>query len=118
MIRRPPRSTLFPYTTLFRSGGTAARFVLPSSCGPDDGQRERHSRPPRHGAGRSTSFGRRIRDLCRVQYSHGGGGHPSPLAEAAREGPDTRGGGPFVRERRRDVLEGPRPRRERGGHPN
>src|ERR1041384_8551768 len=22
MIRRPPRSTLFPYTTLFRSGGT------------------------------------------------------------------------------------------------
>jgi len=21
MIRRPPRSTLFPYTTLFRSGG-------------------------------------------------------------------------------------------------
>src|SRR5690242_21219331 len=26
MIRRPPRSTLFPYTTLFRSGG----FGLPS----------------------------------------------------------------------------------------
>src|SRR5256885_7052870 len=25
MIRRPPRSTLFPYTTLFRSRGTAAR---------------------------------------------------------------------------------------------
>src|SRR3712207_8093037 len=25
MIRRPPRSTLFPYTTLFRSGGPAAR---------------------------------------------------------------------------------------------
>src|SRR3712207_6901531 len=23
MIRRPPRSTLFPYTTLFRSGGTS-----------------------------------------------------------------------------------------------
>src|SRR5258708_28832943 len=23
MIRRPPRSTLFPYTTLFRSGNTA-----------------------------------------------------------------------------------------------
>src|SRR2546429_7020266 len=23
MIRRPPRSTLFPYTTLFRSGGAA-----------------------------------------------------------------------------------------------
>src|SRR5256885_10006027 len=25
MIRRPPRSTLFPYTTLFRSGRLAAR---------------------------------------------------------------------------------------------
>src|ERR1044072_4268953 len=25
MIRRPPRSTLFPYTTLFRSGGGSAR---------------------------------------------------------------------------------------------
>src|SRR3989441_12053806 len=24
MIRRPPRSTLFPYTTLFRSGGARA----------------------------------------------------------------------------------------------
>src|SRR3989442_5805694 len=24
MIRRPPRSTLFPYTTLFRSGASAA----------------------------------------------------------------------------------------------
>src|SRR3712207_9583763 len=26
MIRRPPRSTLFPYTTLFRSDGLAAVF--------------------------------------------------------------------------------------------
>src|SRR5260221_7951864 len=25
MIRRPPRSTLFPYTTLFRSGGQSPR---------------------------------------------------------------------------------------------
>src|SRR5258705_243250 len=29
MIRRPPRSTLFPYTTLFRSGGRADVGVLP-----------------------------------------------------------------------------------------
>src|SRR5260221_3561917 len=27
MIRRPPRSTLFPYTTLFRSTATAHAFV-------------------------------------------------------------------------------------------
>src|SRR5260370_21729090 len=37
MIRRPPRSTLFPYTTLFRSSGTASvswmrvRTVAPRS---------------------------------------------------------------------------------------
>src|SRR3989449_5456914 len=29
MIRRPPRSTLFPYTTLFRSGGGIAGLVTP-----------------------------------------------------------------------------------------
>src|SRR5688572_32229289 len=28
MLRRPPRSTLFPYTTLFRSGGAAVGVVL------------------------------------------------------------------------------------------
>src|SRR3989337_4487048 len=28
MIRRPPRSTLFPYTTLFRSGPGAGRAVM------------------------------------------------------------------------------------------
>src|SRR2546430_5700940 len=28
MIRRPPRSTLFPYTTLFRSFGRAVKFFL------------------------------------------------------------------------------------------
>src|SRR3712207_4497443 len=28
MIRRPPRSTLFPYTTLFRSDGRICRIVL------------------------------------------------------------------------------------------
>src|SRR5256885_9764117 len=28
MIRRPPRSTLFPYTTLFRSGAGGRRLAL------------------------------------------------------------------------------------------
>src|SRR2546430_6398947 len=37
MIRRPPRSTLFPYTTLFRSG--AAAQVLRHAC--DEVVRER-----------------------------------------------------------------------------
>src|SRR3712207_8162923 len=30
MIRRPPRSTLFPYTTLFRSGGGILRSGVAS----------------------------------------------------------------------------------------
>src|SRR2546430_3081662 len=29
MIRRPPRSTLFPYTTLFRSAFSASKFSAP-----------------------------------------------------------------------------------------
>src|SRR3712207_8520698 len=37
MIRRPPRSTLFPYTTLFRSAGgkRAAPFGATQITGPD-----------------------------------------------------------------------------------
>src|SRR5256885_10613795 len=38
MIRRPPRSTLFPYTTLFRSVGGAARGAR--GAGRDHGDRE------------------------------------------------------------------------------
>src|SRR5215210_9210307 len=37
MIRRPPRSTLFPYTTLFRSPGCAGRrpsYIRPLRCQP------------------------------------------------------------------------------------
>src|SRR3712207_9379842 len=30
MIRRPPRSTLFPYTTLFRSEGALKRYPIDS----------------------------------------------------------------------------------------
>src|SRR2546427_8640104 len=33
MIRRPPRSTLFPYTTLFRSDPTRVRQVLMNLIG-------------------------------------------------------------------------------------
>src|SRR3712207_8816879 len=35
MIRRPPRSTLFPYTTLFRSGDTRKKKDIP---GPRNGR--------------------------------------------------------------------------------
>src|SRR2546430_15587734 len=45
MIRRPPRSTLFPYTTLFRSGGLeglAGRMATDPAWAPDFGPRTLH----------------------------------------------------------------------------
>src|SRR5260370_28765399 len=38
MIRRPPRSTLFPYTTLFRSRQTATPAPPPPPLPPDGGK--------------------------------------------------------------------------------
>src|SRR2546422_5050814 len=65
MIRRPPRSTLFPYTTLFRSHGRArrptahrrhaelrgegARPVIPIADAGDDAVEFRGIECPRHG---------------------------------------------------------------------
>src|SRR2546430_12621501 len=37
MIRRPPRSTLFPYTTLFRSCAVGARQSMDVPYGPSGG---------------------------------------------------------------------------------
>src|SRR5258708_12830639 len=34
MIRRPPRSTLFPYTTLFRSSHLESSLVVPAASDP------------------------------------------------------------------------------------
>src|SRR5215475_6078472 len=51
MIRRPPRSTLFPYTTLFRSR-RPRRFAAPTPCRP------------------SRSAARRDRKSTRLNSSH------------------------------------------------
>src|SRR5690349_25010948 len=52
MIRRPPRSTLFPYTTLFRSGGRVAgqgdRAAFSSTVA-DDVPRDRRHEPADRG---------------------------------------------------------------------
>src|SRR5438132_6488414 len=62
MIRRPPRSTLFPYTTLFRSGVEGQR---PRVAGSRQGGRGlRDLRPP---AGRSR---RPDRKSTRLNSSH------------------------------------------------
>src|SRR3712207_7183010 len=46
MIRRPPRSTLFPYTTLFRSGGDGA--PLGGRAGLDGRDARRAGHRPHH----------------------------------------------------------------------
>src|SRR5438034_11839079 len=63
MIRRPPRSTLFPYTTLFRSfvDGVGQRFLAIDMFAPFDG---RHCR---HGV---TMIGSRDRKSTRLNSSH------------------------------------------------
>src|SRR5688572_31231126 len=65
MIRRPPRSTLFPYTTLFRSSPLVADeesdpilpppfpSMLPVEAGHDDHDRPRTRRAPSRRAGRA-----------------------------------------------------------------
>src|SRR3712207_7635250 len=68
MIRRPPRSTLFPYTTLFRSRGR------PGAAG-HHGRRggDRRSDPgagARHARGRAGRGGRRDRESTRLNSSH------------------------------------------------
>src|SRR2546427_7416145 len=44
MIRRPPRSTLFPYTTLFRSRGGGPAHRLRPAAGSRRGARDVHLR--------------------------------------------------------------------------
>src|SRR2546427_3454535 len=52
MIRRPPRSTLFPYTTLFRSGGlSAAQWARGEFPAPDHGVAARHPAAAAHRGG-------------------------------------------------------------------
>src|SRR5690554_7483825 len=66
MIRRPPRSTLFPYTTLFRSwhaAFTSSRVASSSPCTPASGlptgssRRRAHPQPP-HARARPPSLRR------------------------------------------------------------
>src|SRR5690349_22743954 len=81
MIRRPPRSTLFPYTTLFRSTRAApvprARRPVVGQCSVTDQRRRGGIRPGgprrgRRGGSRNDGTVRRIRDRksTRLNSSH------------------------------------------------
>src|SRR2546430_11206617 len=74
MIRRPPRSTLFPYTTLFRSIRSAALLLFPNP--PISHDRSPH---PRSGASPESqrncnalglALGARDRKSTRLNSSH------------------------------------------------
>src|SRR3712207_7385501 len=49
MIRRPPRSTLFPYTTLFRSSTPTVSARSTGPAQPPEGQRSGRGTPPCRG---------------------------------------------------------------------
>src|SRR3712207_8289975 len=66
MIRRPPRSTLFPYTTLFRSEGAEG--------GGAEGRRERRARAPIPGHGVAVEGRRDGGRLARDVEQDGGHG--------------------------------------------
>src|SRR3989449_4596945 len=107
MIRRPPRSTLFPYTTLFRS----LTFLRPRALqpraqrprlDPQDGQGEWRGgdgelQPRLRLRGRAGVRGQhgqtRPRAACRGGRHHGGGGFPEGLGSAGSEGDSLAGGG-------------------------
>src|SRR5713101_9198742 len=86
MIRRPPRSTLFPYTTLFRSRAAGAR-------------RRRPPRPGRPGSGRASSAPATARSAEWPRPRRGA--VPAPPARRGRAGPPSPAAGGSPRSARR-----------------
>src|SRR2546430_9526258 len=72
MIRRPPRSTLFPYTTLFRSSaGTGRAAVATGRLLGLDGHDHTHPRPERtHGVVLPVEPDPQDRKSTRLNSSH------------------------------------------------
>src|SRR2546425_11292660 len=93
MIRRPPRSTLFPYTTLFRSPYAAgAAKVGDAGLGADARAREDHG-APRGGEQRPEAHDRlvghcrgRLRRFCRRECREPGLGRGWPVRDARGSG--------------------------------
>src|SRR3712207_8199212 len=73
MIRRPPRSTLFPYTTLFRSQEFEHRFEAPPRLRRRQPQHfggQQHVLPHGEAAEESALLGRVDRKSTRLNSSH------------------------------------------------
>src|SRR5262245_65032465 len=77
MIRRPPRSTLFPYTTLFRSSATASSTMRPSRRrrstvvpSPVHGRRRSHTTADQARRSSGCRRARRDRKSTRLNSSH------------------------------------------------
>src|SRR2546422_7029905 len=72
MIRRPPRSTLFPYTTLFRSlTGRAGRNASPPHRAAQSQAQRLSDRHCRASPGTGSAGGNRDRKSTRLNSSHG-----------------------------------------------
>src|SRR5256885_10258483 len=71
MIRRPPRSTLFPYTTLFRSRAAEEHLERKTRHGVARGRLRRRAPHPVYGMRRSSSEApSRDRKSTRLNSSH------------------------------------------------
>src|SRR5687768_17951245 len=64
-IRRPPRSTLFPYTTLFRSPRSSARCRTKSRH-ERPGSRQVHASTPRRSEEHTSELQSRLHLVCRL----------------------------------------------------
>src|SRR2546422_8377530 len=71
MIRRPPRSTLFPYTTLFRSHPLSARGAAPDRYRPEGRRGAHRAVALRPGARRRAVLAPLDRKSTRLNSSHG-----------------------------------------------
>src|SRR3712207_7736216 len=72
MIRRPPRSTLFPYTTLFRSAPVATSPLSPVPCNGSHMRRLPNFHRSGPNVGFHTRYGRSAQDRksTRLNSSH------------------------------------------------
>src|SRR3989442_11210205 len=89
MIRRPPRSTLFPYTTLFRSVGCAAVVdPAPSAPAPAAARRCRTCRTPCQIGKHTSELQSRPHLVCRLLLEKKNSNHhPARLDHPPAEPP-------------------------------